>query len=324
MRVSGLLIALLWLLASCSGEQSAFSGYSTSSARVTQLTWILFVGGGALMLLVVGLAAVALFGRPATRRALTGEKSVIWLGMVMPVVVLTALLLYGFVLLRLEAVPAMEGDVLRIHVEGEQWWWRVIYQHPDGTTTESANELRFPVGQPVELTLTSADVIHSFWLPAYGGKVDMIPGRTNTLRFVPTHAGVTRGQCAEYCGGAHALMAFYAVATSPEEFEEWLANERGGAKVRADDPGTQTFLANGCGGCHAVRGTPANGVIGPDLTHIGSRLSIGAGILAADHAGFQQWLSRHQQIKPENLMPHYGILSEAEVSALATYLVSLE
>lgn len=324
MRIPGLLIALLWLLMSCSGEQSAFSGHSASAARVTQLTWILFAGGAVLLLLVVGLAIVALFGRPAWRRALTGEGSVIWLGMVMPMVVLTALLLYGFVLLRLEAAPVMEGNVLRVHVEGEQWWWRVIYQHPDGTTTESANELRFPVGQPVELALTSADVIHSFWLPAYGGKVDMIPGRTNYLRFLPTHAGVTRGQCAEYCGGAHALMAFYAVATSPEEFEQWLANERRDARVRADDPGAQAFLANGCGGCHAVRGTPANGVIGPDLTHIGSRLSIGAGILAADHDGFQQWLSRHQQIKPENLMPAYGILSEAEVSALATYLVSLK
>jgi cytochrome c oxidase subunit 2 len=323
-RISGLLIALLWLLASCSGEQSAFSGYSTSAARVTQLTWILFAGGGALMFLVVGLAAVALFGRPSSRRALTGEGSVIWLGMVMPMVVLTALLFYGFVLLRLEAAPAMEGDVLRVHVEGEQWWWRVTYQHPDGTTTESANELRFPVGQPVELTLTSADVIHSFWLPAYGGKVDMIPGRTNYLRFMPTHTGVTRGQCAEYCGGAHALMAFYAVAMLPEDFDQWLVNERGDAKVRIDDPGAQTFLANGCGGCHSVRGTPANGVIGPDLTHIGSRLSIGAGILAADHAGFQQWLSRHQQIKPENLMPAYGILSEAEVAVLATYLVELK
>jgi cytochrome c oxidase subunit II len=339
MRVTGLLIAVCWLLMSCSGEQSTFSGYSTSAARVTQLTWILFVGGGVLMLLVVGLALVALFGRPTWRRALTGEGMVIWLGMVMPMVVLTALLLYGFVLLRIETLPYVEGqplegrsldgrsfdgDVLRIHVVGEQWWWRVIYQHPDGSSTETANELRFPVGQPVELTLASADVIHSFWLPAYGGKVDMIPGRTNHLRFMPTHTGVTRGQCAEYCGGAHALMAFYAVAMPLEEYGEWLANERGDAQVRVDDPGAQAFLANGCGGCHTVRGTPADGVIGPDLTHIGSRLSIGAGILAADHAGFRQWLSRHQQIKPENLMPPYDILSEAEVVTLATYLVELK
>lgn len=324
MKATGVLILMFWMLTSCSGEQSAFNGYSTSAARVTQLTWILFAGGAVLMLLVVGLAAVALVGRPTWRRALTGEGAVVWLGMVMPMVVLTALLIYGFVLLRLEAAPAMEGNVLRVHVVGEQWWWRVIYQHPDGTSTESANELRFPVGQPVELTLTSADVIHSFWLPAYGGKVDLIPGRTNYLRFLPTHEGVTRGQCAEYCGGAHALMAFYAVATSATEFEQWLVNEKGNAKVRADDAGAQTFLANGCGGCHSVRGTPAAGVIGPDLTHIGSRLSIGAGILAADHEGFRQWLSRHQQIKPENLMPAYGILSEAEVADLATYLVELK
>jgi cytochrome c oxidase subunit 2 len=109
----------------------------------------------------------------------------------------------------------------------------------------------------------------------------------------------------------------------PEEFQQWLEREK--QDTRANDPaGEQTFLANGCGGCHAVRGTPATGVIGPDLTHVGSRLSIGAGILAADQAGFRQWLARHQQIKPQNLMPPYEILNEDELALLAAYLVALE
>lgn len=318
------IIIAIMLLAGCSGEQSAFSGYSTNASRIVHLTWVLFIGGGFLLLLVVVLTGLALLGGGRFKQALSREGVVVWLGMVMPIAVLTGLQLYGFVLLRIEAMPMdTEGAALRVHIEGEQWWWRVIYQHPDGTTTESANELRFPVGQPVELTLTTADVIHSFWLPAYGGKVDMIPGRSNSLRFFPTQTGVTRGQCAEYCGGAHALMAFYAVAMEPEEFQQWLEREK--QDTRANDPaGEQTFLTNGCGGCHAVRGTPATGVIGPDLTHVGSRLSIGAGILAADQAGFRQWLARHQQIKPQNLMPPYEILNEDELALLAAYLVALE
>lgn len=319
-----LLLLLAGSLLACAGEQSVFSGYSEGAARVTQLTWILMVGGGLILLLVVALTAIALFGPLSWRQKLRGEGVVIGLGIVFPVVVLTALLLYGFVLLRLEAAPEYSGERLRIEVVGEQWWWRVIYHHPDGSTTESANELRFPVGQPVELALTTADVIHSFWLPAYGGKVDMIPGRTNYLRFLPTHPGVTRGQCAEYCGGAHALMAFYAVAMSAEEFELWRERERANATVPADEAGAQQFFANGCDGCHRVRGTPAQGQIGPDLTHVGSRLSVGAGILSADHQGFRDWLARHQQLKPENLMPAYDILSDAELDGIAAYLVALK
>jgi len=324
MRRSGLLIAVVWLLISCAGEQSAFSGYSEGAARVAQLTWIMVGGAGLILLLVVVLTAVALFGPLSWRRLLRGEGVVVGLGIVFPVVVLTVLLIYGFVLLRLEASPQFAGDPLRIEVVGEQWWWRVIYHHPDGSTTESANELRFPLGRSVELVLTTADVIHSFWLPAYGGKVDMIPGRTNYLRFLPTHPGVTRGQCAEYCGGAHALMAFYAVVMPVDEYEVWSASERTNAAVAESDPGAQMFLANGCGGCHRVRGTQAQGVIGPDLTHVGSRLSLGAGILSADHQGFRDWLARHQRIKPENRMPAYDILNDAELNSLAAYLVKLE
>lgn len=328
LKLAAFLGICLSLLA-CGGEQSAFSGYSTGSERVVQLTWILTIGAAFLLFLVMALLAIALFGGGSWRAGLTRESTVVWLGIVLPVVVLTVLLLYGFVLMRLDAEPPFEGgefqgEPLRIEVVGEQWWWRVIYHHPDGSTTETANELRFPVDQPIELALTTADVIHSFWLPAYGGKVDMIPGRTNYLRFLPKETGITRGQCAEYCGGAHALMAFYAVALTATEYQNWLAHERLAAVVAKDDPGTQLFLANGCGGCHRVRGTPANGEIGPELTHVGSRLSLGAGILAADHQGFRDWLARHQHIKPDNRMPPYDLLNEAELTALAAYLVALE
>ena len=314
----------LSLLCGCSGEQSALAGMSSQAERINQLSWLMFYGAAAITLLVVGLTLTALFGSSHWRRRFAGEQWVVGLGIIFPVVLLSVLLVYGFWLLREDALPVAEGEPVRIAVVGEQWWWRVIYHHPDGTTTESANELRFPVGRPVELSLTTADVIHSFWLPSYAGKVDMIPGRTNYLRFVAHKPGVARGQCAEYCGGAHALMAFYGVAMAEADYQKWLARERRDAVVAPNSDAAGHFLANGCGACHRVRGTAAAGVMGPDLTHIGSRLSVGAGILEADHQGFQRWIADHQRIKPDNLMPPYAILDAAEVRALATYLTELE
>jgi cytochrome c oxidase subunit 2 len=200
----------------------------------------------------------------------------------------------------------------------------VIYRQADGHTIESANEVRVPVGRLVEIELSSADVIHSFWLPAYAGKVDMIPGRINKLHFIADKPGIVRGQCAEYCGGAHALMAFYTVALAPGDYEDWLAKERSDAGPTHEKEGEQLFIDSGCGGCHTVRGTQADGKIGPDLTHVGSRRSLGAGILPNTPEYFAQWISRHQKLKPDNLMLPFDFFSESELRALSAYLKELE
>jgi cytochrome c oxidase subunit 2 len=155
----------------------------------------------------------------------------------------------------------------------------------------------------------------------------MIPGRTNHLQLAAERPGVSRGQCAEFCGGAHALMSFYVVAMPPSEFAAWIEQAAADARAPATGPlhqGQQIFLAAGCGGCHAIRGTPANGTIGPDLTHVGGRISLAAGVLATDESAFARWIADNQHIKPQNRMPPFGIFSEAELGALASYLASLK
>jgi cytochrome c oxidase subunit 2 len=311
-------------VAGCGSEQSTFAGLGPVSSRITLLTWIMFIAAALITVFVCLLIVIAIAGPADWRRKLTSEKIVVWGGIVFPVATLSVLLLYGFSILKAGEQLARGDNPVHISVVGEQWWWRVVYRHDDGRTTESANEVRIPTGRPVEIELSTADVIHSFWLPAYAGKIDMVPGRINRLHFVADKPGIVRGQCAEYCGGAHALMAFYAVAMAPADYDAWLARERTDAQPAAVKAGERLFLASGCGGCHTVRGTPADGKVGPDLTHVGGRVSLGAGILPNTPESFAHWISRHQKLKPENLMLPFDFFSESELRDLAAYLKDLE
>ena len=321
-KLSG--VPLLLIINGCNGEQSVFASLGPVSSRISVLMWVMFIGAVLIAALVLFLVLAAINGPLRWQQKLAGEKSIILGGIVFPCVVLSTLLVYGLLVLKSGETLTASGEApVRVSVIGEQWWWRVIYRHEDGRMTESANELRIPVGRLIKVELATADVIHSFWLPAYAGKVDMIPGRTNTLHFIADKPGIVRGQCAEYCGGAHALMSLYAVAMKPAEYDAWLANERMDAKP-ARSEGEQLFLASGCGGCHSIRGIQAEGQIGPDLTHVGGRLSLGAGILPQAKKSFVDWISRHQQIKPDNLMPPYNIFSEKELHSLADYLHGLK
>ncbi len=224
-------------------------------------------------------------------------------------------------------VAAAPAGSLQIAVSGQQWWWRVHYLSPDGAAVELANEIRLPVGEPVEFQLESLDVIHSFWIPSLGGKVDMIPGRKTRLALLPTRTGVFRGVCAEYCGSAHALMAFDVVVVEKEEFERWLVQQR----EPAADPletiaarGRDLFLANGCSACHTIRGTAADGIVGPDLTHAGGRASFGAGTLRNVPGAVHRWITQTERLKPGVHMPAFDMLPEEELRALAAYLESLQ
>ena len=197
------------------------------ASQAYTLLMIMTVCGGLILLAVIVLSALAIYGDGRLRALLSHESLIIGGGLIFPVVVLTALLAVGLsVMTGRAASPAGDGAI-RVAITGEMWWWRVRYELPDGTSFESANELRLPVGEPVELALMTADVIHSFWAPALAGKLDMIPGRTNTMTITATEQGISRGQCAEYCGGAHAFMAFFVVADTPEEFAEWAEKEAG-------------------------------------------------------------------------------------------------
>jgi cytochrome c oxidase subunit 2 len=247
-------------------------------------------------------------------------------GAVIPTVLLAGLLAYGLSLLPGLVAPAPEGS-LKIRVLGEQWWWRVRYPERQGTSVELANEIRLPVGAPVQFELGSSDVIHSFWIPALGGKRDMIPGRVTHLALTPTQTGRYRGVCAEYCGTSHALMAFEVVVMEKEDFERWWDGQAQPAVSPASAwaaRGRDEFVAHGCGACHTIRGTPARGVIGPDLTHVGSRLTLGAGTVPNEAAQAHRWIAQVDEIKPGALMPAFGMLPDESLQAIAAYLEGLK
>ncbi len=285
----------------------------------------MLIGAALIWTVVVGFAVYVTCIKPGAHSETTASRLIIWGGVAFPVIVLAILLAYGLTLM-----PGLReaGEGLRIAVSGELWWWRMRYFPPDTENPiESANEIRLPVGQRVEITLTSPEVIHSFWIPNLAGKVDMIPGRTNVLVLEPTKTGVYRGQCAEFCGASHALMAFSVVVVERDEFDDWLEKQaRPALRPRAPElkAGRDLFLATGCGACHTVRGTRAAGIIGPDLTHVGGRLTIGAGILPNEIDSFAHWIAETQQIKPGVHMPSFGMLPKGEIKAIAAYLESLK
>lgn len=315
------------LVAACSDIQSAMAPTGPEAARIALLGLILFAGAAVVMLVVLAAAGIALCGPPGARRRIATDRAVLIGGIAFPVVTLTALLAYGVWMMRASIAPADAPAPLRIEVVGEQWWWRVAYLSPQGDRIASANEIRVPVGREVELTLRSADVIHSFWVPNLAGKVDMIPGRTNILRITAAQPGVSRGQCAEYCGGAHALMAIEIVAMPEAEFTAWLVAEAAPAPDPADETtrrGRALFLAAGCGSCHAVRGTPAAGAIGPDLSRVGARRFIAAAALPMTQENLARFIAEGQHVKPGNFMPPFRLFSAAEIHAVSAYLAGLK
>jgi len=323
-QLSPLLLAVL--LAGCGDRQSVLNPKGPYALELTQLTWLLFGFGTAVLLIVMAAVAGALWGSDRLRTLLGSARAVVWAGIVFPVVTLTALLAYGIVLTRAAAIaPDNDPTALRISVSGEQWWWRVTYESESGPIA-AANEIRIPAGRPVLFKLTSPDVIHSFWVPNLGGKVDMIPGRTTLLRLQADEPGIYRGQCAEYCGGPHALMAFEVIVLAQAAFDAWLDAQAKRAAEPASDEGRRgrdLFLASGCGACHAVRGTPAVGTIGPDLTHLGSRRSVGVDTLPLTEANIRRFIHDGQRIKPGNRMPPFRIFTDTNLDAIATYLAGL-
>ena len=290
---------------------------------VSLLSWVLLAMAGAVLVVVVAALWLALFGSKRAR-ARVGGTNIVWLGgIVFPAVVLTALLIYGLTLTA-SLSDRIRGDEMRVRVTGEMWWWRVAYLGDDGEpTTHDANELHIPVGEPVVLELESADVIHSFWVPRLSGKLDMIPGRRNLMRIQADQSGVFGGQCAEYCGGPHALMGFVVVAHEPADFARLMEarqTRESAPPPQADPRGAGLFASAGCAACHRIAGTDANGLAGPDLTHVGSRRTVGGGILPNNRGTLMGWIANSQAIKPNNRMPPYVVLPAEDLQAITSYL----
>lgn len=321
------LLLILLALTGCTGMQSAMNPAGLEAEQVSWLLWGMTSFLGLVFVFVMVATGAALLGSERLRLRMARDGFILGLGLVFPAVALTVIFFFGLSVQAERAWPDGKVPALTATITGEQWWWRVVYEGPDGASIASANELRIPVGDSVRLNLETADVIHSFWVPNLAGKLDMIPGRTNVMTLTGTKPGTYRGQCAEYCGGAHALMSFHVVALPPDEFEAWLTAEAKPATAPASpelERGARVFAEIGCGACHTVRGTDADGTIGPDLTHVGGRLSLAAATLPNDAEAFARWIRDNQHIKPENKMPAYDILSENELTLLARYLESLE
>ncbi|MDQ1900245.1 c-type cytochrome [Paracoccus sp. WLY502] len=318
-------VALPLLLGGCDGPQSALRPGGQDAAQLYLLFVVMLVGAVVLWLALNGLFFYFTRVNQQQFSLRHGNRIIIGAGVILPTVVVGSLLAWGLSIMPSQRAP---GDGLVIRVTGEEWWWRVEYWPPGADAPiVSANEIRFPAGSRTELRLTARTYIHSLWIPSLGGKMDMIPGRETVLTLHPDLEGFYRGQCAEFCGASHAMMAFESVVMAPDDFDAWLAHEAAPAS-RPQTPmqvrGQDIFRDEGCGACHAIRGTEFTGSVGPDLTHLASRHSLAAGIMEVERDDLMRWIAHTRDIKPQVAMPPYDWLDAEELAALAAYLESLE
>ncbi len=323
--VVGLLGASL-LLAGC-GKQSILSTHSPQAHNIMLLWWWMLAAAaivffGALLMLVVAWFRRGKPGLPFLgQRENVSEGMVLLFGIAIPVVTLVALFgVANVYLIGQTSPPAPRSTAMTIDVIGHQWWWEVRYP---GTRAVTANEIHIPANTRVNVVATTADVIHSFWVPALNRKIDMIPGRQNRVLLDASSPGVYRGQCSQFCGLQHAHMGMYVVAQQPAAFRAWLANMASAASppttARA---GEQLFMTSQCASCHRIAGTPAQATVGPDLTHLATRSTLAALTIPNTPAELTAWIRNPQAIKPGDRMPDLG-LSRAQVAALVAYLETL-
>lgn len=292
---------------------------------MADIWWALFWAAGVVTLIVFALLFFALYRARRRPRNTWGEERgaafVLWGGAVIPAVILTGASVFTFSSLAVFDDPA--GAPLTVTVTGHMFWWEIRYEEAGFTT---ANELHIPVGARVRVNLEAADVIHSFWVPQLHGKIEMIPGQTNVMYLGADEAGAYFGKCAEFCGVQHANMEFLVIAQEPDAYAAWAERQQQPA-ANPTDPflrrGQQVFLGSACVYCHAVRGTNASGRLGPDLTHLASRRTLGARLLENNRGNLAGWTVNAQALKPGNRMPPMYLEPEA-LQALLAYLESLE
>lgn len=330
-RTTVLLGITVPLLSACEGPQSALDPAGTAAELIARLWWPTLFVATVVTLLVLALLLVAVFRAHRKRAALSlsGRQSrnlVIAGGIILPLAATIPFALSSFSIGRTIDAP-VPNDAMTVEVIGKLWWWEVHYLDEAGNRiATTANEIHIPVGEPVRFLLKSDNVIHSFWVPNLQGKTDMMPGRTNVTSVTAEKPGVYRGQCAEYCGTQHALMAFLLVAEEPKTFEDWLDRQRQPAlqpTTEAQARGRDVFFEAGCAECHRIRGTSATGNEGPDLTHIASRRTLAAATVPNRIGHLGGWILDPQHIKPGNKMPPNELTPE-ELQTLLGYLESLE
>ena len=331
-RWSSALAAILVLtLTGCgSNGQSTLDPHSKQAGQITNLWWGMAAAAAVVMLGACLMLGVAWRRRRRTGLPIIGENEsantrlVVVFGIVIPIV--SVVVLFGvanFGVAQVTDAPAKGTTKLTLDVVGHQWFWQFRYH---GSKAVIANELHIPVGVAIDARVRTADVIHSFWVPELNRKVDAIPGRTNQVEIYADRPGVYRGQCAEFCGLQHAHMSFAVYAQPPDQFRAWLAAQEADAQRPASGEaitGARTFAANACASCHTIRGTSARGRLGPDLTHLASRQTIGALAVPNDPAHLLEWISDPQHLKPGVKMPGLD-LTNAQFRAIAAYLETLK
>jgi cytochrome c oxidase subunit 2 len=326
-----------WVLA---GGQSIFDPASPPAESIRSLAVLVLAITGFIFIIVEGILVYAIW---RFRRSTPTESEPPQVYGSTPIeiawTVAPALVVFVLVLVTARTLwevnvpppqPQVGDNTLFVTVIGRQWWWEYTYDHYNGRALgfTTANELHMPasekgVPRPVYLTLKSADVCHSYWVPRLGGKTDLIPGRINSMWFQTEEPGLFLGQCAEYCGTQHAHMLLRVVVDSPGDFEKWLENERKPAvENKKEDAGRSVFLSLSCINCHRVRGTAARGDYAPDLTHLMSRQTLASGMVPNTPENLQRWVADPQVIKPGCLMPAFG-LSESDRKELVRYLLTL-
>jgi cytochrome c oxidase subunit II len=328
-------VILVPCLSGCAGVQNALGGQGAEDSGFIHL-FTVFMIVCTVMYLIVSIALVAAVWRRRNAVLTLEERRhhetsgkvrpalIAWT--VLIAVGLAALTISSFFTDRSNAADASH-KTLNLTVTANQWWWDVEYNWPDASkTVRTANEIHLPVGFPVEVTLKSNDVIHSFWIPNLAGKQDLIPGRITDAQLLPRKTGLYRGQCAEFCGVQHAHMALDVTVESKADFERWYASQLRPApapETLLQRAGYAYFTTRECASCHNIGGTPAGGQVAPDLTHFASRRSIAAGTLPMSTGNVYGWVADPQSQKPGNRMPTVGLSSD-DLHALVAYLETLK
>jgi cytochrome c oxidase subunit 2 len=323
--------------AACSGPQPIMGPAGPAARDIAHLGWFVLITFGAVTVVMwiliawIALRRTGSFAEHAPWDAPAAHGWIHWGGIAIPIAILAVIFVYTLIVMGRfprEATHVANLPPPAITIAGHQWWWEVQYQI--GDTHEhvvAANEVHIPAGRPVDIALISRDVIHSFWVPQLHGKVDLVPGMVNRIRIQADHPGLYRGECAEYCGPQHAHMILLIKAESQADFDAWLGRERLPAATPADTlaaRGEQVFLTGPCITCHTVRGTRAQGLVGPDLTHLASRDGIAANAYPNNTAYLEAWVTHAQSLKPYAQMPNITAFTGDDLRALVTYLRGLK